>query len=135
MTSNNDSGINKWLKSDQRYIKVRVGEQYKCYFEDMKFDPNGGFKGKPTVRYYLKDYEDGQVREMSSGSKKLAQAMMKVVKGDLIIISCGLGDRDTKEFEVLTLQPHDVSRSEEKETIDITDDPQEEGGGQMKIPF
>lgn len=130
----NSAEISKWLATDSKFIKVRVGEQYRCIFDGMKLDPTGGFKGKSTVRYFLKDAEDGKVRDMTSGSKAFAQKMMKVMTGDMIVISCSLNANDTKTYDVLVVNTsgqHDVQPVKEKDPSDE----EEVDPASLEVPF
>ena len=87
-----------------KFVKIRVGQKYSCEFVKMEFDQAGGFGGKPTVRYHLRDLTDGVVRSMTSSSKKLASQMTKVKAGDQIVIAASLGEGDRKSYDVVVKQ-------------------------------
>lgn len=130
MASN--EGMSEWLKQDSRFIKLQPGDQYKAVFQGMAFDKTGGFKGKPCVRYQLKDTEDGKIREMSSSSKALAQEMMKLLVGDTIVLTCGSSKTGTKSYEVLVLSKAQNTGAEGVQPELLQD---EEESDQTEIPF
>ena len=95
----------------------------------MNFDPTGGYKGKPTVKYNLEDINDGETREMSSTSKAFAKKMMKVKVGDTIVITCGESDQGNKDYSVEVLRSEKQSQAlqaEKEVNDDLFDDDDEE---------
>lgn len=93
--------FDSWLSEGSKFIKIKVGDKYSCIFRGMRFDETGGFQNKPTVKYLLESLEDGEVREFSSSSKKLAEKMRKLEEGDSITIIGSLDDNEKKTYRVV----------------------------------
>ena len=138
-----DKRIEQWLKEDSRFVKVKVGDKYSCIKKGMEFDEEGGFKGKPTVKYQLEDLDDGKIRELSSSSRVLAQKMMKIPDGAEITIIGLLDENDRKTYNVMSNEGEDgdkpikKDRGEEDEDEDDEDEePRKKGRiDPRKIPF
>lgn len=93
--------FDSWLSEGSKFIKIKVGDKYNCIYRGMKFDETGGYQNKPTVKYMLESLEDGEVREFSSSSKKLAEKMRKIEEGDSITIIGSLDDNEKKTYRVV----------------------------------
>jgi hypothetical protein len=96
--------IKDWLLKDSKYVKIKVGDVYQCIFQSMHFDETGGYQGKSTIKFMLKDLSDGKVREFSSSSKALVTKMQRVIPGDKIAISGELDEKERKTYSVVVLE-------------------------------
>ena len=115
-----EDNFTKWLNQNSKFVKIRVGQSYECIFREMDFDENGGFEGKPTVKYQLETYE-GSVVELSSSSKALARQMQEFEDGDKIVITATLDDNDRKTYKA-----HKIGHALDDDNRPIKDLAQEE---------
>lgn len=95
--------IKDWLKKSGiggGFIKINAGETFQGFFEGMEFTETGGYGGKPTVKYKLREAGSTAVGTFSSSSKVFASKMMKIREGDEIVIKAGTSPKGTKMLDV-----------------------------------
>lgn len=107
--------LKAWMNKGNKYVKIPEGSSYEGFFLGMKFDPTGGYQGKPTVVYSFKD-SDGSEKQFSSTSKALARELDKIMAGDLIRITAGQAN-GRKAYHVTVLS-QSKAHGETDELID-----------------